>query len=98
MNHLPGIKKKISENIAKLPSSETIKENVQIIFDILPEQDVVADIKSTFEDHVDQLPSKDYIDDTIEMALHSIPSADIVNSKVDDFVDLYIYLENSFNL
>ena len=97
MNNLPGIKKMISENIAMLPSSETIKENVQIIFDILPEP-IVADIKSTFEDHVDQLPSKDFIDDSIEMALHSIPSADIVNSKVDDFVDLYIYLKNSFNL
>ena len=28
---MPGIKKKISENIAKLPSSEAIKENFQII-------------------------------------------------------------------
>ena len=83
MNHFPGIKKKISENIAKLPSSETIKENVQTIFDILPEHDVVADIKSTFENLVDQLPSTDYVDDKIEMALNSIPTADIV----DDFVN-----------
>ena len=87
MNHLPGIKKKISENIAKLPSSETIKENVQTIFDVLPEHDIVANIKSTFEEHVDQLPSNDYIDDKIQMALNNIPSADMVNSKVDDFVD-----------
>ena len=91
MNHLPGIKRKISENIAKLPSSKAIKEDVQSIFDILPwhlkNNNVVADIQSTFEDHLDQLPSKDYIDDKIEMALNSIPSADIVNSMVDAFVD-----------
>ena len=87
MNHLPGIKKKISENIARLPSSEVIKANVQTIFDILPEHDVVANIKSTFEDHADQLRSIDYIYENIQIALNSIPSADIVNSKVDDFVD-----------
>ena len=87
MDHLPGIRKKISENIAKLPSSETIKENVQTIFDVLPEHDVIANIKSTFEEHVDLLPSNDYIDEKIQTALNSIPSADIVNSKVDDFVD-----------
>ena len=87
MNHLPGIKKKISENIAKLPSSETIKENAQTIFDVLPEHDVVDNIKSTFEEHIDQLPSNDYIDEKIQIALNNIPSADIVNSKVDDFVD-----------
>ena len=87
MNQLPGIRKTISENVAKLPSSETIKENVQTIFDVLPEHDLVDSIKNTIDEHVDKIPSNDYIDDQIQLALDQIPSADIVNSKVDEFVD-----------
>eukprot|EP00092_Neocalanus_flemingeri_P030896 GFUD01033553.1.p1 GENE.GFUD01033553.1~~GFUD01033553.1.p1 ORF type:complete len:214 (+),score=80.02 GFUD01033553.1:66-707(+) len=87
MNQLPGIREKISENIANLPSSETIKENVQSIFDALPEHEVVAGIRSSFEEHVDKIPSKEYIDENIQLALDNIPSADYVNSKVDEFVD-----------
>merc|ERR1719186_161804 len=75
-----------SEDIAKLPSSETIKENVQSIFDALPKHEVVDDIRSTFEEHVENIPSKEYIDEIIQMALDNIPSADYVNSKVDEFV------------
>merc|ERR1712123_422579 len=87
INQLPGIKQKISENIARLPSSETIKENVQTIFDVLPEHEVVANIKSRIDEHVDNLPSNDYIDEQIQMALDNIPSANTVTGKVDEFVD-----------
>merc|ERR1712106_717103 len=84
---LPSIKQKISENIAMLPSSETIKENVQTIFDVLPEHEVVANIKSKIDEHVDNLPSNDYIDEQIQMALDTIPSANTVTGEVDEFVD-----------
>eukprot|EP00092_Neocalanus_flemingeri_P026165 GFUD01028358.1.p1 GENE.GFUD01028358.1~~GFUD01028358.1.p1 ORF type:complete len:242 (+),score=61.57 GFUD01028358.1:55-726(+) len=87
LDQLPMIREKISNNIAKLVASESIKENIQSVFNFLPENNFVDDIKRTIEEQVDKLPPKEYIEENIQLAFNIIPSADYVNSKIDEFVD-----------
>ena len=87
LKKVPGIQKKIVEQVNNIPPKEDIKERVNSLLENLPENDGTSMFKETVNTHIDNLPSNSEINEMIDAAVDQIPSADYINEKLDEFVD-----------
>ena len=87
LKKVPGIQKKIVEQVNNIPPKEDIKERVNSLLENLPENDGTSMFKETVNTHIDNLPSNSEINEMIDAAVDQIPSSDYINEKLDEFVD-----------
>ena len=92
LNMVPGIQKKIAEQVDMIPPRDSIKEKVHSFLDTeflgtFVSDDDIESAKEMVSSHIDSLPSNDEINDMIDDAVDYIPSADYINSKIDEIAE-----------
>ena len=86
---IPGIQKKVAEQINMLPENEAIKEQVNSLLDTklvgqFVEKEDLDSFKDYVGEHIDTWPTNEEVNEMIDDALDYIPSADYIHSKIDE--------------